>query len=372
MTLVEPREDGRGQCDVAVVGAGVTGLTAAASLVGAGAKVRVLEARDRVGGRAHGIETRGGAVDLGATWFWYNESVIRSLCTQLGVATFAQHLAGDALLEVDDTGGQRIGGNPIDGPASRFLDGAQSLPEALAAQLPRGSVSLTDPVSAVTVTPDAVLVNARSGTIRADRVIVALPPSLAVEQIRMDPPLPPRMQEIARSTMVWMGSMTKAVAVYDRAFWRDEGLAGAAMSHVGPFREFHDHSGQDGSPAAIFAFASADGIDLPRDAGAVLVTQLERLFGPAAAHPLEVHTQDWSRERYTVPADPIPGASPVTYGAAELQELVGGRILLAPTETATAFAGHLEGAARAGTAAARRLHTTTRVARGGSRTSVVP
>lgn len=351
------------RCDVAVVGAGITGLTAAVSLAAAGVDVRVLEARDRVGGRAHSVAAKGGTVDLGATWFWHNEPATASLCAQLGLASFAQHMTGDALLETDGTGGRRLGGNPIDGPALRFVDGAQGLAEGLAAQLPEGTLSVDNPVEALTVADDGVWVTARRTTLHADRVIVALPPPLAVDRIRFEPALPERLRDVAASTMVWMGSMVKAVAVYENPFWRDAGLAGAAMSHVGPFREFHDHSGPDGRPAAIFGFASNSETSLRpgADAGATFVAQLERLFGSAAARPLEVHVQDWSREEHTVPATVDPSVSPSTYGASEFQEPVAGRILLASTETATAYAGHIEGAVRAGAEAAHRLRPALRV-----------
>ena len=52
---------------IVVVGAGVAGLTAARLLAGAGQRVVVLEARDRVGGRTH-TDRSGFAMDLGASW----------------------------------------------------------------------------------------------------------------------------------------------------------------------------------------------------------------------------------------------------------------------------------------------------------------
>ena len=51
-----------------VIGAGVAGLKAAADLAAKGYSVTVLEARDRIGGRIHTIQTAYGPLELGAQW----------------------------------------------------------------------------------------------------------------------------------------------------------------------------------------------------------------------------------------------------------------------------------------------------------------
>ncbi len=54
--------------DTIVVGAGVSGLSAARVLAAQGQKVMVLEARDRIGGRLHTERLDGRITDLGASW----------------------------------------------------------------------------------------------------------------------------------------------------------------------------------------------------------------------------------------------------------------------------------------------------------------
>jgi monoamine oxidase len=57
-----------GGARVIVVGAGVSGLTAARDLTEAGYDVTVVEGRDRLGGRIHTVDDLGPPLDLGASW----------------------------------------------------------------------------------------------------------------------------------------------------------------------------------------------------------------------------------------------------------------------------------------------------------------
>src|SRR5687768_15031613 len=57
-----------GDVDVIVAGAGAAGIPAARRLLAAGLSVAVIEARDRVGGRAVTVALKGHPVDLGAHW----------------------------------------------------------------------------------------------------------------------------------------------------------------------------------------------------------------------------------------------------------------------------------------------------------------
>lgn len=341
--------------DVIVIGAGVSGLFAARSLARAGLSVRCFEARERVGGRVHSIEAGRTGIDLGATWFWPNEVLVESVARDLGLAIFPQATEGDALFEPDASGVERIEGNPIDVPSSRFTWGAQSLATRLADELPVGSLSLGDPVKEVHIGDGGVEVEAASGTAQAGQVIVAIPPSLAAEAVSFSPALPDALADICARTLVWMGNTVKAVATYDEPFWRRDGLAGSAVSYLGPFREIHDHSGPAGSPAALFGFAGAvnfvgqDSLGM----GEAFVAQLVRLFGRAAAHPKSLYLADWSRESVTTPKSPSPLASTETYGHPVFQVPFLGRLHWASTETAPAFAGHIEGAIEAGMRAAR-------------------
>ena len=85
--------------DVVVVGAGISGLTAAEELVQQGLDVLVLEARDRVGGRTEGGHFASGTpIELGGQWVGPTQDEVLALAQRLGLETFTVHDEGLSLL----------------------------------------------------------------------------------------------------------------------------------------------------------------------------------------------------------------------------------------------------------------------------------
>ena len=77
------------EADVIVVGAGISGLIAARTLLGAGLTPLILEADVRVGGRILTEEVLPGlAVELGAQWIGDTHHRMFALAAELGVETY--------------------------------------------------------------------------------------------------------------------------------------------------------------------------------------------------------------------------------------------------------------------------------------------
>jgi len=84
------------KADVVVVGAGLAGLTAARNLVGSGASVIVLEARDRVGGRTLNHELGDGqAIEAGGEFVGPTQDRVIALAKSFGHGTFKLYNKGD-------------------------------------------------------------------------------------------------------------------------------------------------------------------------------------------------------------------------------------------------------------------------------------
>jgi monoamine oxidase len=79
---------------VLIIGAGVSGLRAAQLLKAQGRNVRIIEARERVGGRTLSVDFEGERVDLGGQWVGSGQSYALGVIRELGLKTFAQYDRG--------------------------------------------------------------------------------------------------------------------------------------------------------------------------------------------------------------------------------------------------------------------------------------
>jgi monoamine oxidase len=236
---------------VAVVGAGLAGLAAADAISAAGHEPVVLEARERVGGRAHSRTLDNGAVaEMGAEFILPGCTEVTALAERLGlglwdkgmrygrriprgvdvpegaleaaVATIDAALAAGeeegesvrALLErLDIDPGAReailaraevsaaapadlvpagelgLLARVSDLPAPGIAGGNQLLAEALADAVGRERVHLGDPVRSIADEGERLAIATEAGSIAADRCVVAVPATV-IGTIRFEPALP--------------------------------------------------------------------------------------------------------------------------------------------------------------------------------------
>lgn len=94
--VVNAAGEERGVLDVAIIGAGLAGLTAARDLKRAGCEsFVVLEARDRVGGRTLNHDLGGGYFsEAGGQWIGPGQTAVSDLARELGVGTFLTYWQG--------------------------------------------------------------------------------------------------------------------------------------------------------------------------------------------------------------------------------------------------------------------------------------
>jgi monoamine oxidase len=231
----------------------------------------------------------------------------------------------------------------------RFVGGSQLISLKVAAEL-GSSVALNQAVRRIVQTAKGVKVVARAAQVAATRVIVAVPPALAA-RIDYEPLLPALRDQLTQRTP--MGSYAKVDAIYERPFWREQGLTGQTVSVNGPVRVTFDSTPVEGSPGVLLGFIG--GTDArgwyglsPEQRRQAVLDNLANYFGEQARKPLEYIENRWADERFSR-GDPVAGLPPgalLDFGTA-LRAPVG-RIHWAGTETSDFWVGYMDGAVRSG------------------------
>lgn len=156
------------ESDVVVIGAGVTGLTAANRLRAAGLTVTVLEARDRVGGRTWTNDIDGVMLEIGGQWVSPDQTALLETLDELGLDTYDRYREGSSVYV--DAAGTR----------TEYTGDIFPLPEATANEIERLVEVVDEYVAAVDParpweTPDAAALDETSfrawlHTLSPDRV----------------------------------------------------------------------------------------------------------------------------------------------------------------------------------------------------------
>lgn len=440
------------EVDVAVVGAGLAGLTAARALRKGGRDVLVVEARDRVGGRTLNEPIGDGkVVELGAQWVGPTQHRVLSLMRELGLESFPTHSRGASLFERDGAVVRYEGTIPkvsalalaevglamrrvnrmaaqvpveapwraakaeawdsqtfdtwmrrnvrtsaardilrlaiigvwaaeprdvsllhvlfyirsagslemlvdVEGGAqeARVVGGTQLISERIARELGSGSMMLSSPVRAIAHDEDAVVLDSDGGKVRASRAILAVPPVLA-GRIHYSPALPAARDGL--SQRMAQGSVVKCMAIYERPFWREQGLSGAVASASGPISVVFDNSPPDGSPGVLLGFfegrAARDAADLDREERRrVVLGCMSRFFGPEAGRAEGYVDRSWGADEWARGCYGgyfAPGGWS-DHGAALRKPI--GPLHWAGAETATTWNGYMDGAVSSGERAA--------------------
>lgn len=337
--------------DTLIVGGGLSGLSLAVQLAARGQDFQLVEARDRLGGRILGGTVGAAHFDLGPAWFWPGQPRMAALVEALGLQTFDQYASGDIMFE--DASGQPHRGQGFASMQGsyRLKGGFASLINAMTRQLDAARLRLGTPIMGLARISNGIEARtADGGTITAQRCVLALPPRVAT-RLTFAPALPDQAQSAMAGVPTWMAGQAKAVAVYDRPFWREAGLSGDATSRAGPLIEVHDASPAVGGPFALFGFIGT--APAARQSEARLRTQISaqlvRLFGPAAEHHITLLIKDWAFDPCTATElDLQPLYAHPDYGLpAALSGLWDKRLIFAGTEVAPRFGGYLEGALEA-------------------------
>ncbi|MFJ8841832.1 flavin monoamine oxidase family protein [Streptomyces cyaneofuscatus] len=420
---------------VIVVGAGLSGLTAARDLHRRGVDVLVLEAADRIGGRVMAeTTTLGSRLDLGGQWIGHDHHRITALARELGAVRYPMHtgtlpqvidrgrrlpvaspsvlpagaaLAGLGVLSLTGTP-DRWNDSTVDawlrrlpGRTSRRLleviasiswtadldrysvhamatmvrrqgglrtilstrggaqdsllvEGVGTLTDRLAAELdPR--VRTGHRVTSIVRDERGVTVHTGSGTFRAARSIVTVPPPVAA-RIEHHPPLPADRTALERNT--YMGSVYKAIAVFERPFWRDRGRAEFLVLDS-PGRAVFDTTSPDG-PGHLCTLVAGpearalDELDAESRRQALLAPLVPHL-GPDVLKPAGWHEKAWHLDEHAGGGYVVVPEPGTTEGIMPMPHTPLGPVHWAGTETADEHAGYLEGAIASGLRAAREV-----------------
>ncbi|MDR5701266.1 flavin monoamine oxidase family protein [Agromyces aerolatus] len=137
--------------------------------------------------------------------------------------------------------------------------------------------------------------------VHATYAVLALPPIL-ISRISYEPPLPRRQQQMHQHLS--MGFVIKVHAVYDRPFWREQGLSGTAFSPCELVHEAYDNTNHGDARGTLVGFVADEAADevfrlTAAERKARILESLSHYYGDEALAPVVYYESDWGSEEWT-------------------------------------------------------------------------
>lgn len=265
-----------------------------------------------------------------------------------------------ALWYVHSGGGVRRISSITNGAQERkIIGGSQQISEGLARLIGKDNVRLNTTVVQISQDDNGVIVRDISGnTYKAKYVVSAVPVAL-LNRIHFNPPLPwIKSQMLQRMPM---GSIIKTVMFYKKNFWRRQDLNGIAMSSDGICCYCIDDTKPAGVNPGIMGFILADRArelaqTTPEARKQALCEHYAWVFNSDEfLHPIGYREYNWMEDPYSGGCyTSVLPPNVLTRYARCVSEPVG-RVYFAGTETATIWAGYMDGAIQAGERAANQI-----------------
>ncbi|WP_242917334.1 flavin monoamine oxidase family protein [Pontibacter liquoris] len=344
---------------IILIGGGLSGLTLAYLLAEKNVETLVLEASPRLGGRIQTVKGNlGTPMELGATWFAEKHCHLSTLIEELQLQKFPQFSKGLSLFQTKSfEPPQKFFVPEAEAPSYRLAGGTKTLTDALAQKLESKNIRLNARVIRIREADDTVTVETESGEVfKAAKVVLCLPPQLAASRIEFSPALPKHVQEILPTVQTWMAGAVKFTLEYAEPFWRMAGYSGMLYSHAGVIAEMYDHTNFEEDKYGFTGFLSSGAASYTQEVRKEFVLrQLDELLGEKALKPTAYFDKVWTDE-FVLAGSPVIQRPHQNNGHPLLQKsYINEKLLFCGTETASEFAGYMEGAIQAARGVVERL-----------------
>jgi len=336
------------QCDVLIIGAGLTGMTLAYYLRDSGLKVDILEARDRLGGR---IETIGyfesQPIEMGATWLGREHHHLLALLKALDIEIFEQVIGSRVIYEAISTSPHYLASiPPNDAPPLRVKGGSYKIIDKLHSYINDEKIFLSQRVVSITESAEGLKIKTNDMSFVARKVVSTLPPNLLVNTINFEPNLSSALIGLAKKTHTWMGESIKIAINYAAPFWRNENSSGTIFSNVGPVPEMYDHGNEADSHFTLMGFLNGSYSTATKDERLeIILRQLRKYYGKVVDDYKSYHEKVWRHESETFHGYESNITPHLNQGHDMYQKVyMNNKLILAGAETSPLMPGYMDGA----------------------------